>query len=310
MTTLTIFVTVGTDDITENTNTNTTTTTDTTLNPALKDAGVGHFQYCAFRYVNVTIPNSATITSADVSFWFNNASNTGSFTVFGNAADNPAGLSSSTDIDTLATTTHSTSWSPGSLTANQYTAIPTDMSSTFNEITTRAGWVSGNAMVFLTQGTGTTGSSSIISTYDNSPSKAPAINVTYTSTSPPATPTGLAAETAGPTSTQLNWVTATGSPTDDLIRYSTDNATWTTVDLHDGGAGTLTDIVGLTAGTLYYFQIAASNAGGQSAWGPSPPVEWITGDDGSILMDQWGFNDAGSAFVANEMGPPGHIASF
>lgn len=131
--------------------------------------------------------------------------------------------------------------------------------------------VEGTGPTISTYLTGTTGSSSGTAQMDSVSQ-----TVFYTvAASPPGTPTGLVASYASPTAVALNFTQGSGTVTDTKYRYSTDNSTWTTVD--NGSAVTSLTISGLTTGQLYYFQVAASNSGGDSSYTAS--VVWVCGSN-------------------------------
>lgn len=105
------------------------------------------------------------------------------------------------------------------------------------------------------------------------------LSVTITTGSPPGAPTGLTASYNSPTSLNLAWTQGSGTVTDNKVQYSTDNATWTTVDI--GSAVTSYTLTGLTPNTLYYVQVAAANTNGTSSYStyaycPTQPTESVT----------------------------------
>jgi hypothetical protein len=89
-----------------------------------------------------------------------------------------------------------------------------------------------------------------------------AISVTYTGGSAPSAPTGLSA-TCAP-SPVLTWTNPSGTLTDTKVQYSTNDSSWTTIDV--GSSVSTYTLTGLTANTLYYFQVAAVNSGGTSSY--------------------------------------------
>jgi Fibronectin type III domain len=100
------------------------------------------------------------------------------------------------------------------------------------------------------------------------------VDITYTSTSPPGTPTNLVASYAGPTSTTLTWTQGSGTVTDNKYETSADGTNFgAAVDI--GSAVTTITVTGLNPTALYFFRVAASNSGGDSAY--TTPVPWVTG---------------------------------
>jgi hypothetical protein len=284
MSTFTGQVSGGTDDGAQVFSTNNVVLTDAT--DAFKNSS-GFKTYGAWRFQNVTIPPGATISAANLSFW-TAANNSMNSTIYGNLVANPSTLSNTNSyISNLASTIATVAWNPSSSAVGGFNNTA-DITSIISELIGQAGWASGNAMLFVLQVTG--GGAYAITQYDGTPGDAAEISITYTALSPPGTPQNLVLSTLSPTSTLATWVQGSGTVQDNLIRYSPDNSTWTTVDL--GAVSTSTSTSGLTTGTRYFFQVAASNSGGQSAWSPS--ASWITGDDGS--RDGWAGEDSSFMF--------------
>lgn len=88
----------------------------------------------------------------------------------------------------------------------------------------------------------------------------------------PDPPTGGSASSGANGQSVLTWSAPVndggGTISDYLVRYSTDNSTWST--FADGtSSSTGATVTGLTNGTLYYFQVAAVNAYGTSGYSTS-----------------------------------------
>jgi hypothetical protein len=82
---------------------------------------------------------------------------------------------------------------------------------------------------------------------------------------PPAAPSGLQATVASATEIDLAWTNNASNQTGFQVQRSPDNTTWT--NLSTVGPTTLAyNDTGLTAGTLYYYRVAAYNSAGNSAW--------------------------------------------
>ncbi len=80
----------------------------------------------------------------------------------------------------------------------------------------------------------------------------------------PSAPSGLTATAASPSTVNLSWTPASGSAaTGYPLEISTDGKTFTTIATAPAGASSY-QINGLTPGTAYTFEIAATNAGGTS----------------------------------------------
>lgn len=111
---------------------------------------------CGIRFPNVTIPKSATIVSASLLLRLKllSCAATGncSNSVKGEDADNAAVFdeTNSEDISDRTPTTAAVGWNEDSNAAvNGYPTASINVKSIVEEITTRAGWSSGNAMAFL-----------------------------------------------------------------------------------------------------------------------------------------------------------------
>ena len=139
------------------------------------------------RFLNVTIPNAATITSATFTLkaqatWA--SPGTISYLVSAQAADDPTTFTTAVNQLTTGTrprtTAVSAAWVLSSVTAETDYSI--DITSVIQEIVNRAGWASGNDMVIIID-TGvptTAGEWQDFYSYDNTPSKAPKLDIVYT----------------------------------------------------------------------------------------------------------------------------------
>ena len=110
------------------------------------------------RFTGVTVPRGATVTNAYVQFQVDEATTAAtSLTVAGEAADNPPGFTTaSKNISSRPRTTavawNAASWpTMGARTADQRT---TNLAPVVQQIVSRAGWASGNAVVLVVTGTG------------------------------------------------------------------------------------------------------------------------------------------------------------
>lgn len=101
-----------------------------------------------FRFPSATIANTATITSAVLSVQAaSNLSATLSVRIFGNAADNAVAPTNKEEGDALVRTTAYVDWSvPSFASGNDYTV---DITEAIQEIVSRAGWASGNALQII-----------------------------------------------------------------------------------------------------------------------------------------------------------------
>jgi uncharacterized protein YjiK len=141
----------------------------------------GSDQTVGLRFNGVSIPPGAIITGATIQFQADEAhSGATSLTIQGEATDNAATFSgTSGDISTRARTPSSVSWSPapwptvGEAGPDQRTP---DIASVVQEIVSRPGWASGNALSILITGTGKRTAES----YDGLSGAAPLLYVGYT----------------------------------------------------------------------------------------------------------------------------------
>jgi hypothetical protein len=234
--------------------------------------------WAAYRFQNVTVPSGATVSAATVSQFFSGTKTATNYTIYGNNVANPVTLATTTSyISGLAQTSQTATWS-AAITVGQFNTSPS-VSSIVSALIALGSWASGNAMLFMLNGITAATSAAIWTAYDGTPANAEEISITYTSTTPGA-PTGLTAAYASSTSVALAWTQGSGTVTDNKVQWSTDNATWNTTDI--GSAATSYTVTGLTASTLYYFQVNAGNSGSFSAY--SAYVVWVSGANFTVQV--------------------------
>jgi len=133
------------------------------------------------RFVDIVIPQGATIVSASIQFTVDATDpDATTLDLFAEDADNaPTFVDDSSNLSARNKTTATVSWSPpvwssiGLAEADQRTP---DLASLVSSVTGRAGWASGNALVFLVTGTGQRSAEA----YDGAPLAAPVLTVDYT----------------------------------------------------------------------------------------------------------------------------------
>ncbi len=139
-------------------------------------------QEVGLRFQNVTIPQGATITDAYIQFTVDETtSGTTNLTIYGEDTDNaPTFTAADYNITSRLKTTASVAWnnvpawtSVNDAGADQQTP---DISSIIQKIVSRAGWVSGNDIVIIVDGTG----SRIAESYYGDSDAAPLLVVDYT----------------------------------------------------------------------------------------------------------------------------------
>jgi hypothetical protein len=138
-------------------------------------------QYVGIRFTGVTIPAGAVVTSAYLQFTnaVNNSS-VASLVVAAQAADNPAGFGNgNNDISNRPRTAATVAWAPvawttvGAAGVDQRTP---DLTAVVQQVVSRAGWASGNALVFII--TGSAGTRSATS-FNGSSTNQPKLVITY-----------------------------------------------------------------------------------------------------------------------------------
>jgi VCBS repeat-containing protein len=137
-------------------------------------------QKVGLRFNWVGIPHGATILNAYIQFSaITTGSNPTSLTIRGQAADNPGTFTGADgDITNRVTTTASVPWSPPAWNTPGEQGIAQrtpNLAPVIQEVTNRAGWVSGNSMVFIITGTGERDAQS----YDFDPCKAAVLHIEY-----------------------------------------------------------------------------------------------------------------------------------
>ncbi|MBK6282517.1 MAG: hypothetical protein IPF54_07470 [Draconibacterium sp.] len=150
----------------------------------IHDSSYNRDQIVGMRFQNVEIPAGANILSAYIEFETDETVNTNpcNLRILGQAADNPATFTENVnDISSRNQTSASVNWSPEDWpTVNVKHQTP-DITSIAQEIVNRAGWTSGNAMVYLIEGTG----QRVAESWDGEPEKCTAsCNQLYTFRSP------------------------------------------------------------------------------------------------------------------------------
>jgi hypothetical protein len=137
-------------------------------------------QVVGLRFTNLTIPAGATITSAFVQFTTDEVKTEPTqLTIAGQAADNASTFTGTAlNISSRPRTTATVAWAPAAWTIvheaglNQRTS---NLGSIVQEIVSRPGWASGNAIVLVITGTGTRTASA----FDDSAAFAPKLVVNY-----------------------------------------------------------------------------------------------------------------------------------
>jgi len=226
------------------------------------------------RFLNVTVPNGATVSNCQLSVDFSAVGSSGTVQNDCENTATPATYSTgSHNVSTRSTTGNPVNWTmPPSSTGFQSSP---SFNTAAQAVFALGGWSSGDNLSVITHQTAQSSSSNTGLTYDNSPSTAAEISITYTSGGAPPTPTGLAVtnDATNPTTVlDISWNSSSGATSYNLLQSSTKGGTYSTVQT--GISGTSTTVTGLTAGTEYAFQIEAVGSGGTSS--ASSGVAWAT----------------------------------
>jgi hypothetical protein len=147
-------------------------------------SGVTPLRTYGVRFTSVTIPQGASIVSANLTVCKRNTTfNDVRGTWFGQADDNAATFSGGEDMTARTQTSATVVCSENiSRTDGVFYAFPTGASwvSIVQEIVNRSGWASGNAMVFVFIGDNASSfTSTDVNSYDNSPSVAAKLDIDY-----------------------------------------------------------------------------------------------------------------------------------
>jgi hypothetical protein len=156
----------------------------------------GSNQWVGMRFANLTVPRGATITRAYLQFQAKEAqSEVTNLTIRAQAADNATNFT--TAISTRARTTAQATWAPPTWATvneaglNQRTP---DLAAVIQQVVSRTGWVSGNALVLVINGTGHRTAWS----FEGLAAGAPLLHVEYSGAEPPAAPSARAEIAAVP----------------------------------------------------------------------------------------------------------------
>jgi hypothetical protein len=150
------------------------------------------------RFTNLTIPMGVSITNAWIQFKAKEAhTEATTLTVRAHAVDNAPAFATTSNVTSRTPTIAQTQWANipawviGAATTAQRT---TDLKSVVQEIVSRPGWMSGNAMAFMITGTGRR----VASAFENGAANAPVLHVEYLNTPPPPPANRAPTVNAGP----------------------------------------------------------------------------------------------------------------
>ena len=221
------------------------------------------------RFTGVTVPAGATITNAYVQFQADEAGSVATnLTIAGQAGADPPGFTTaSKDVSARPRTTAAVGWVPAAwaLGARGAAQRTPNLAPVVQEIVSRTGWASGDALVLVVTGSGTR----TAETFESGGSLAPVLHIEYSSGSGGPTNTEPLVN-AGPdvAVTRPDATTLAGSVTDDGLPNppASVTAAWSKVS----GPGTVAFADAAAASTTATFTAAGSY------------VLRLTGNDGAL----------------------------
>ncbi|MDY6839027.1 MAG: DNRLRE domain-containing protein, partial [Thermodesulfobacteriota bacterium] len=153
----------------------------------IHDDSSGVDQLVGMRFQNVAVPQGVTIQSAYIEFETDETSSgVTSLAFYGQAADDPPTFAATSEnISSRSKTSASVAWAPGAWDAPDVKHQTKDLSMIVQEIVDRGGWASGNAMVFIVEGSGRR----VAESYDGEEENAPLLVIEYCEGTPPPAPT-------------------------------------------------------------------------------------------------------------------------
>ena len=138
-----------------------------------------YVQVVGLRWPSITIPRNAQISSAWIQFTASSAqSGTMNLTIAGQAADNAATFtSSSNNVSSRTRTAATVAWTPAAWTSGQAGSAQRtpELRNVIQEIVNRTGWASGNAIAMIVTGSGTRTAHS----WDSNSSLAAVLHIDY-----------------------------------------------------------------------------------------------------------------------------------
>ena len=139
-------------------------------------------QIVGMRFENINVPNGVNVSDAYIQFTADeNGSSNVTLEISGELNTNASTFSANNfNITSRTSTSAKVNWSPSAWVNNSRGANErtVDISSIINEITSQAGWVSGNSIVIMVSGSGSNDRRA--DSHDESSSDAPELFITYT----------------------------------------------------------------------------------------------------------------------------------
>jgi RHS repeat-associated protein len=235
------------------------------------------------RFRAVGVPVGASITSAYLTLTSDTTQSTiPATTIKGEAADNPSDYANDNHTTFLARarTTASQSWTPSAWVSGTAYTSPS-VSSVVQEIVSRPGWASGNALALFWEAADGVwgGSNNRLSaySYDGNSTKGAGLSISYTTpdTTVPSVPTGLAAAAYGPNQINLAWSASTDNVAVQGYRVYRDSVLLATT------ASTTYADTGLVTAASHTYTVAAIDGAGNAS--PQSGSVGATTDSGGTV---------------------------
>ncbi len=211
-------------------------------------------QLVGMRFPDLAVPQGATILSAHVEFFADLPTGPAELVFYGEDADSASTFAETlNNISARPSTTATVPWSTGTW-SDDVVYASADLSAIVQEIVNRGGWVSGNALALMVEGT--PGDRVRAESADGSGGPAPKLVIEFDSDAPPVAPV-LAVDIVDATSVDVSWDPVINAESYELR-----------VDSGTPFAATSPySATGLTTGTEYCYEVRAMNASdGDSDW--------------------------------------------
>ena len=282
--TVDVAIATGSDDVEQNLTTNAVNLTNGDLELGV-DGTVA--QLVGLRFPGLSVPQGATITNAYVQFTADEVPNTGAaLLVQAQAADNAAAFAATTgNVSNRTRTSAQVSWNPPVWTVIGQAGIAErtpNIAGVVQEVVSRGGWSSGNAMVLVVSGTGRR----VAEAFEGGAALAPRLHVEYTTGGGPVNQAPVVSAGADLSVTLPALGSLSGSVVDDGLPSNTLSSLWSQVS--GPGAASFTNAsapsssVSFTVPGTYVLRLTG-NDGAVSA---SDDVQvTVSGGGGSFVLD-------------------------
>lgn len=253
-----------------------------------------------FRWLNVTVPQGATITSATVDLYSaqTTAGTTAKSIWYGVKEVNTATFNTSTSYPEGKTRT--TASVAKDFTASNWSSTlgygvdPVTVTTLVQEIVNQASWASGNAMGIVCHDNGSSSTNYIgHSTYDRATDRGAKLTITYTTASTPTAPSGLAGtENSG--AIDLTWTDNSTNETGFVLERKRGSGNYYQIATPAANATSYTDS-DVDPGYTYTYRIKAVNGAEESAYNTSLAVAMSGTKAWTAYIQGWIFPDQADA---------------